>query len=559
MTEHIVETHLKGIALLKDPLLNKQTAFTEKERSAFHLDGLLPPHVETIEQQEYRCYQAYCLKNNNLEKHIYLRALQDRNETLFYKLLLSHITEMLPIVYTPVVGEACIKFSNIYRQPRGLFVAYPHRGKIKEILKNIKSREVKVIVVTDGERILGLGDQGAGGMGIPIGKLSLYTACGGINPANTLPILLDVGTNNQDLHNDPSYIGWRHNRITGKDYDDFIEEFIVAVKETFPGVLLQFEDFAKSHAFPLLKRYQHRLCSFNDDIQGTAAVVVGTLLSAVKVTGNKIADQRIIVFGAGSAGCGISEQIMRVMMHEGLTENEARSRFFMIDQPGLLTDDLPNLLPFQIGLAQNRNALTHWQLKNSNQISFDDVVHNAKATILLGVSAQPHVFTQSIVKDLLKHSKQPIIFPLSNPISQCEALPADILNWTNGAAIVATGSPFDNVIINGEMHSISQCNNSYIFPGVGLGVLASQSTRVTDEMMMAAAIALSDQSPAQKNNHKPLLPLLENIREVSKHIAFAVGKMAIQQGYAPVLNDEQLSKKVEETMWEPIYYTLKHH
>lgn len=542
-----------GKSLLKDDLLNKGTAFNERERELLKLDGLLPPHIENIEEQVARCYTAYLTKDTDIGRHIYLRSLQDRNQTLFYNLLIEYLDEMMPMVYTPVVGDACKRFSEIYRTPRGLFIPYPQRDKIESILDNSPIPNVKVIVVTDGERILGLGDQGAGGMGISIGKLTLYTACGGIDPSCTLPILLDVGTNNIELRNDPHYIGWRHERITGKDYDDFLDAFVQAIKKKFPNVLLQFEDFAQQNAYPLLLRYRDQLCTFNDDIQGTAAVAVSAIIAAVKASNSQLQDQRIAVLGAGSAGCGISEQLVKAMMHAGLSEQEARNRFFMVDRQGLLHQGMNGLLSFQKNLLQPLETINSWQVKDPQYISLLEVIENAKPTILLGVSGQPNQFTKQVVESMLEYTQRPIIFPMSNPTSRCEGNPSDILNWTQGRALIATGSPFKAVNYEGKEFAIAQSNNSYIFPGMGLGILAAKAKRVSDEMFMAATLALSNLAPALHEDNGALLPELKDIRHVSREIAIAVAKKAIEQGHAPKISEQELVQAIDNTIWQPSY------
>jgi malate dehydrogenase (oxaloacetate-decarboxylating) len=548
----------KGQALLRDPLLNKGTAFSAKEKKLFDLFGLLPSNTESIEEQLLRCHDAFLAKDTPLEQHIYLRALQDRNEVLFYRYILDHLVEMMPIIYTPVVGEACQLFHHIYRQPRGLFVSYPERDKMDTILASVaKTRDISVIVVTDGERILGLGDQGAGGLGIPIGKLSLYTACGGIAPAQTLPIILDVGTNNQEKLDDPEYLGWRHARIIGKEYDAFVDDFVQGIKRYFPNVLLQFEDFAQQHAYPLLERYRDQLCTFNDDIQGTAAVAVAAILAATRVANTPLRDQRIAVLGAGSAGCGISKQIVQAMVHQGLSEDEAYSRFYLVDRNGLLDDSMTELLPFQRDFIHSKKSLQDWKLQQSGKINLVDVINNAKPTILLGVSGQPNQFTETIVRTMATYCQRPIIFPLSNPTSRAEATPADLLKWTKGQALVATGSPFDTITIDGNKIDIAQCNNSYIFPGVGLGIVAGKARRVSDKMMMAAAIALSELAPAICTGVGRLLPELSTIRDVSQHIAKAVILEGIREGHMDKMSDAQVEKALQDTMWTPQYETFE--
>ncbi|ARD23555.1 MULTISPECIES: NAD-dependent malic enzyme [Shewanella] len=541
-----------GPAILESPLLNKGTAFSEEERIYFNLEGLIPWVIETIEEQASRAYEQYKSFSNDLDKHIYLRNIQDTNETLFYRLVRNHISEMMPIIYTPTVGLACERFSKNYRRNRGLFISYDNKDRIDDILNNSTRHKVKVIVVTDGERILGLGDQGIGGMGIPIGKLSLYTSCGGISPAYCLAITLDVGTDNPNLLDDPMYMGSRHPRIGGEEYADFIEEFMQAVNRRWPDALIQFEDFAQKNAMPLLERYKDRFCTFNDDIQGTAAVTVGSLLAACKAAGTQLCQQRVAFLGAGSAGCGIAEAIVAQMVAEGISDEQARSQVFMVDRWGLLLDNMPTLLDFQKKLAQKTVNVQQWD-GFSDHISLLDVVNNAKPTVLIGVSGAPGLFTEEIIRAMHSHCERPIVFPLSNPTSRVEATPKDVLHWTSGQALVATGSPFEPVVIEGETYEIAQCNNSFIFPGIGLGVLASGATRVSDEMLMASSRALSECSPLGKNGTGSLLPALEDIQEVSKYIAFAVAKKAIEQELALPCPDELLTQKIDSNFWEPEY------
>ncbi|EKY4214297.1 NAD-dependent malic enzyme [Vibrio alginolyticus] len=545
-----------GPALLATPLLNKGSAFSAEERSSFNLEGLLPESTETIQEQVERAYQQYKSFESDMDKHIYLRNIQDTNETLYYRLVQNHISEMMPIIYTPTVGAACENFSNIYRRGRGLFISYPNRDRIDDLLNNAANHNVKVIVVTDGERILGLGDQGIGGMGIPIGKLSLYTACGGISPAYTLPIVLDVGTNNPQRLADPMYMGWRHPRITGAEYDAFVEEFIQAVQRRWPDALIQFEDFAQKNAMPLLERYKDRVCCFNDDIQGTAAVTVGSLLAACKAAGTQLSKQRITFLGAGSAGCGIAEAIIAQMVSEGISDEQARSQVYMVDRWGLLQEGMPNLLDFQQRLVQKHTNTKEWE-NEGNGFSLLDVMRNAKPTVLIGVSGAPGLFSQEVIEEMHKHCKRPIVFPLSNPTSRVEATPNDIIRWTNGEALVATGSPFEPVVHEGRTYPIAQCNNSYIFPGIGLGVLAVNAKRVTDEMLMESSRALATCSPLAIYGRGALLPPLEEIHLVSKKIAFAVGKKAIEQGVALEITDEALNVAIEQSFWQPVYRRYK--
>lgn len=545
-----------GNGLLELPLLNKGSAFSEEERTRFNLHGLIPHVIENIEEQTQRSYQQYSAFSDAINKHIYLRNIQDTNETLFYHLIEQHLSEMMPIIYTPTVGEACQRFSDIYRRHRGIFISYPDRAHIDDIVQNINKKNVKVIVITDGERILGLGDQGIGGMGIPIGKLSLYTACGGISPAYTLPITLDVGTNNPQLLNDPIYMGWNQPRINGEEYYQFVDQVLNAVKRRWPKALIQFEDFAQKNAMPLLNKYRDQICCFNDDIQGTAAVSVGSLIAASRAAGKQLKDQTIAFLGAGSAGCGIAEQIVAQMVVEGLSDAEARARIFMVDRYGLFTDNQPNLLDFQSKLAQSTERVTGWG-NSEGIISLLDVIQHAKPTVLIGVSGQPGLFTEEVIKALAANCERPIVLPLSNPTSQVEAFPADILEWTEGKALIATGSPFEPVNYQGKIYNISQCNNSYIFPGIGLGVIAAGATRVTDSMLIASSNALADCSPLLKDPNADLLPDLNEIQQVSKFIAFKVAKAAMDAGVAPVLDDEALQQAIEANFWKPEYRDYK--
>ena len=545
-----------GPALIETPLLNKGSAFSKKERENFNLAGLLPPRYETIEEQAKRCYQQYLCFNDNLNKHIYLRAIHDNNETLFYRLVRNHLSEMMPIIYTPTVGDACERFSDIYRSARGLFIAYEDRFQIDDILRNATKGKVKVIVVTDGERILGLGDQGIGGMGIPIGKLSLYTACGGISPAYTLPVMLDVGTNNQKLLDDPMYMGVRHERISQDEYDEFLDLFIKAVKRRWPNVLLQFEDFAQPNAMPLLKRYRNEICSFNDDIQGTAAVTVGSLLAACRIKGEKLSQQKVAFVGAGSAGCGIAEQIVSTMVAEGISDTKARSQIYMVDRFGLLAEGMDGLRDFQSALTQSKEDLEQWTYSGEYP-SLLDVMHCAKPDILIGVSGKPRLFTEQVIRAMYSACPMPIIFPLSNPSKQVEALPEDVIAWTEGKAIVASGSPFEPVHYNDEIFPIPQCNNSYIFPGIGLGVIAAKITSITDAMLIVSSATLAESSPLANTGAGSLLPPLTEIASLSKRIAFAVARQAMREGVAVELSDEQLSAAIERNYWLPEYRDYK--
>lgn len=554
------EVSLTDYALLLNPLLNKGTAFSNEERREFKLFGLLPPEESSIVQQRARSYETYNSKNTDLEKYMYLRDLQDSNETLYYSLLREHLDQMIPIVYTPVVGDACQAFSHIYRRPRGLYIAYPYKDMIDDILKNPRFDSVKVMVVSDGERILGLGDQGAGGMGIPIGKLALYCACAGIHPSDTLPVLLDTGTNNLELLNDPLYIGWRNERVRGQEYDDFIEAFIKAVKKRFPHIVLQWEDFALHNATRLLEKYRDALCTFNDDIQGTATIATAALLSAMHITGIPLSQQRIVILGAGSAGSGIAELIVQTMMEEGVAEAQARSQICMVDKDGLLMQGMANLLPFQQKLLKTKEDLRDWHYEQSKPPNLLDVMKNWRPNALLGVTGQAGLFTQEVITEMARHVQQPIILPLSNPISHSEATPSDLMAWTNNRALIGTGSPFGDIIKNGKPYRVDQTNNVYIFPGIGLGLIAVKAKKVTNRMFVLAAKALSLCSPALYSAEKNLLPPLTEIRETSYKIAYAVAKEAVDAGLAAdFYTDEEIKQCIKAQLWTPEYlpYVLK--
>ena len=543
-----------GPSLLETPLLNKGAAFTEKERRTFNLLGLLPPRYESIEGQVERAYMQYRSFEEPINKHIYLRAVQDNNETLYYRLISEHLVEMLPIIYTPTVGDACEHFSDIYRSARGIFVSYEEREYMSDIMHSVTKDKVKIIVVTDGERVLGLGDQGIGGMGIAIGKLSIYTACGGISPAYTLPVALDVGTNNQTLLDDPMYMGMRHPRIAREEYDAFVDQFIDAAQERWPGVLIQFEDFAQPNAMPILQRHRDRVCCFNDDIQGTAAVTLGTLLAACRKKGEQLREQKIVFVGAGSAGCGIAELIISAMIAQGLDDAQARAQIFMVDRFGLLSEGMEGLMDFQEKLLQSQSAVSAWNKAPQGQYaSLLEVIENVQASVLIGVSGKAGLFTEQIVKQMHSRCAQPIILPLSNPSRHVEAHPQQVIEWTKGQAIVATGSPFGKVEFEGSIYAIAQCNNSYIFPGIGLGVISSKSKVVSDEMLMVASITLSENSPQIEDRTASILPPLTKLPEISQKIAFAVAKMAMSQGHAREMDDEELLQVIDHNFWTPAY------
>ena len=549
--DNVVRARLHGTDLLLNPRLNKGTAFSEEERDAFGLHGLLPPHIGTLEDQRARRMRVLASRETAFGKYSNMRDLQDTNETLFYSLIAHHTEELLPFVYTPAVGEGCQRFSEIWRKPRGLFLSYANRDRMDQILASPRYDDVRCIVVSDGERILGLGDQGAGGMGIPIGKMALYTALAGIPPQHCLPVLLDVGTDNETLLHDPIYIGWQHPRVRGKDYEDLVEDFVAAVMRRWPHILLQWEDFAGTNAAMLLERYRHRLCTFNDDIQGTAAVTTATLLAAVHATGVPLHGQTIALFGSGGAGLGIASLLLSAMREQGLSEDQARQRIYAFNRYGLLVEGGRGIRESQEPWVRPRRDVEGWQLSGETDISLLDVVRNAGITALVGTSAQAGAFTEDIVRAMASHTPRPIIFPLSNPTSCAEATPADLLHWTEGRAIVGTGSPFPPVEVNGKLIPIAQTNNSYIFPGLALGILVSRARRVTDGMVMAAAKALAQLSPALEDKDGRLLPPIAESRKVGLIVAEAVGRQAIAEGVAGISSD--LTAALKAYVWEPVY------
>jgi malate dehydrogenase (oxaloacetate-decarboxylating) len=554
--EKALQVSLSGYDLINSPRLNKGTAFSDHERDIFDLHGLLPPHVGSLDEQVERRLRALDGQSTSFDKYAFLRDLQDTNETLFYALLLRNVEQMLPLVYTPTVGEGCQRFSEIWRKPRGLFLSYPNKDRIAQILGHSRYDGVRCIVFSDGERILGLGDQGAGGMGIPIGKMALYTALGGIHPEHCLPILLDVGTNNEDRLNNPLYIGWRHDRVRGEEYDNFVDVFVQTVKKRWPHVLLQWEDFAGSNAARFLARYREQLCTFNDDIQGTAAVATATLISAINVTGVPLEQQKIVVVGFGSAGIGITNLLAQFMQDTGMSEEEARSQFYAIDRYGLITENTKDLRPDQRLYARREQDVQSWRQPNG-EIALLDVVRNAKPTVLIGVSGQAGAFTEQAVREMAKYATRPVIFPLSNPTSRSEATPQDLLNWTEGRALIGTGSPFEPVDFGGKKTHIAQTNNSYIFPGLALGIVASKAKHVTDTMIKAAAQELVRHLPTQKDKNASLLPPIAQARQLGRLIGQAVGRQAMKDGQAQVANEEALNGELEASIWEPVYISYE--
>jgi malate dehydrogenase (oxaloacetate-decarboxylating) len=547
----------KGRPLLLNPFTNKGTAFTQRERDELDLRGLVPPAVCTIQQQIDRTYENFKAKTSNLEKFIYLSSLQDRNETLFYRLVLEHIDEMMPIVYTPVVGEACQKYSHIYRRGRGLYIAYEHRDRIETILANAGLPNPSVIVVTDGERILGLGDQGAGGMGIPIGKLCLYTLCAGVSPYSTLPITLDVGTDNQERLNDPLYLGMRHPRVRGEAYQEFIDAFVAAVQKVFPHVVLQWEDFLKENALNQLARFRDQLCTFNDDIQGTAGVVLAGLYGALRITGQRMRDQRVVFAGAGASAQGISELLVAALMEDGLSRDEAIRRIWTTDSHGLVTRDRPKLEAFKATYARPAEEVARYTCKDRSRITLLETVENARPTLLIGTSATPGTFDEPVVKAMARLNARPIIFPLSNPTSKTECTPEDATRWSEGRAILATGSPFEPVTHDGRRHRIGQCNNAFVFPGVGLGLTISGARRVSNGMFLEAAKALAAMVKPEDIAECAVYPELARIRECSFAVACATIRRAVAEGHADPEILEHLEKTVEQAMWLPEYLPIR--
>jgi malate dehydrogenase (oxaloacetate-decarboxylating) len=544
--------NLSGRWLLADRYVNKGTAFTEIERQELGLDGLLPPVIEDLATQLDRVAFEYDSKQTDLGRHVFLRALQDRNSVLFYAFLNQNLETVLPIVYTPTVGVACQEWSRIYRRERGLFLSWPQRDRVDELLENVVGdREIDVVVVTDGERVLGLGDLGIGGMGIPVGKLALYTAGGGLDPSRTLPVFLDVGTNNEALLSDPLYLGWRHNRVVGDDYDELVDAFVGALRRRFPNVLLQWEDFAQQHANRLLARHREQICSFNDDIQGTAAVTTAAIVAGMATSNVPITELRIVIVGAGSAGTGIANQAVRAMVASGLAHDEAVARCWLVDRDGLLHDRMEGLLPFQQPFARPWLEVSEWDDDGDGSIELLDVIDRVAPHALVGVSGQPGIFTEAVIRSQASGVERPIVLPLSNPTPRAEAIPADVLAWTEGAALVGTGSPFGPVTVHGRSIPIAQVNNVHVFPGVGLGVVATRARAVSDAMFTAAATTIGDL--AAKNGDGGLLPPITESRTVAREVAFAVARTAIADGLAEPLTDAELTELIDSTVWDPVY------
>ncbi|CUB41584.1 oxaloacetate-decarboxylating malate dehydrogenase [Bacillus cereus] len=552
-----LETTLRGVEVLSTPLLNKGVAFTQEEREELGLKGLLPPAVLTLEEQARRAYEQFCSQPDDLLKNVYLTALHDRNEVLFYRILTDHLREMLPIVYTPTVGVAIQRYSHEYRKPRGVYLSINDPSGIEEAFANIgaTAENIDLVVVTDGEGILGIGDWGVGGINIAIGKLAVYTAAVGIDPSRVLPVILDVGTNREELLDNPFYIGNRHPRITGEAYDEFIDTFVQAVNKQFPKALLHWEDFSSRNARKILDKYRHDICTFNDDIQGTGAVSLAAVLSAVKASGVPLSEHRVVVFGAGTAGIGIVDQVRDAMVRVGVSEEESYKRFWCIDRNGLVTDNMEDLLDFQIPYARKEAEVSEW--KENGVIGLAEVVKHVKPTILIGTSTVAGAFKEEIIKEMASHVERPIILPMSNPTPLAEAKPADLIEWTEGRALVATGSPFEPVTYNGVTYVIGQSNNALIFPGLGLGTIVVRASVMTDGMFAAAAEAVASMVDTSQPG-APILPEVEELRNISEMVAIEVAKVAVAEGVAREnFSDNDIKIAVKEAIWEPEYRQIK--
>ncbi|MGL5585229.1 MAG: NAD-dependent malic enzyme [Plesiomonas sp.] len=544
---------ISGTDLLNDRNLNKGTAFSAQERADFDLDGLLPPQVQTFDAQIERVYQGFLSVSTDIEKYIFLRSLQDRNETLFYALLSQHVEQMTPIIYTPTVGKACQEFSHRYQKPRGLFITPDNVDDMGNLARHFSGKGIKIIVVTDSQGILGIGDQGVGGMGIPIGKLSLYTLAAGIHPACCLPITLDVGTDNQALLDDPMYLGLPHRRLRGEAYDAFIDKFVTQVQRHFPNAVLQWEDFSKSNAFNNLSRYQQVHPSFNDDIQGTGAVVLAGIIGAVRSKHESLSDQHYVVYGAGAGGVGVADQIYAGLLHEGMDEQAARDRIFILDTQGLVCDNREGLDAYKRRYAKPATLMATWQTREAGRADLMEVLTYVPVTVLLGTSGAGGAFTQAHIEALLQHSERPMVFPLSNPTSNCEALPENIFNWSAGRAIVATGSPFADVMFDGKSHRIGQGNNVFIFPGVGLAAVVSQIREISPDIFTTAAFALAECVQPQDLANGTVYPRISDLRTISVHVALAILKEIVRKDPTHALNGKDLLQNIEACMWAPVY------
>ena len=553
-----LEPFVQGSLLLGLPLLNKGTAYTHEERKALKLEELLPPHVTSLEEQKERNYRRYRLIENDLEKHIFLRGLQDRNEVLFFALFADHMAEMLPILYTPTVGDAVKQFSHIYRYPRGFAASTDNIGQLDEALGNTPINDVRLAVATDSSAILGIGDQGFGGLAISIGKLAIYTAAGGLGPDKALPVELDVGTNRADLINDPLYLGVRHRRLSGDEYYAFMDRFVEAFRKRFPNAVMQWEDFGKDTAFAVLERYRHQLPSFNDDIQGTGAVTLAGVLSACRIKGEKLSDQRILVYGAGAGGAGVAQAMLDGLMREGLSEAEALERVFVLDSKGLLLNNR-SMEEYKLKFAKDPAVVQDWPLAGAVPTLYETIVSGG-ITVLLGLSGQPGSFTEPIVQATQANAEHPVIFPLSNPTSSSEAIPEEILRWTGGKALVAAGSPFAPVELGGKTYPIGQGNNAFIFPGLGFGTVLSKAKEVSDGMVLEASYALYDYT--SKHHPARVYPPTSELREVSQYVAARVIRQAIKEGLTKDeriigLNTDAIQAYVAERFWQPRYLPFK--
>jgi len=556
--EEFLEIPFKGIHLLKYPLLNKGVAFTYQERRNLGLLGLLPHLIGTIDTQAHRMYQNFLKEPDDLKKYTYMLNLLDTNETLFYRVVLDHLDEMLPIIYTPTVGRACQLMSHILRRTRGIYITPETIDSIDMIFSNVTRPQVNLIVATDGERILGLGDLGSNGMGIPIGKISLYVAAAGINPTVALPVMLDVGTNNEALLSDPLYLGYRKPRLHGEAYDVFLEQFVTAVRRYFPIALLQWEDFAKHNAFRLLEVYRDRIASFNDDIQGTGAVALAALVSAMRAKRETFSEQRFVLFGFGQAGSGIARNILTALEAEGLTRSEALAHIFAVDREGLLVEGYPGIGDHQELFVHDRSIIADWKIDNPARISLEDVLRNGRATVLVGTSAMPGRFDETVIQRLMQHTDRPVLFALSNPTSKCECVPSLFYKQTAGRGLMAVGSPFPPVHVNGRELVVSQGNNLYIFPGVGLGAMVSGALKVTDRMLLVGSYAVSALMTDEEIGNGNLLPPLANIRRVSLEVAVAVAIEARESGIGMRASDDEIRARIEQAMWYPEYLPYRY-
>lgn len=548
----LIETSLDGALMLECPMINKGSAFTDDERRELGLLGLLPPHVATIEEQLARTYANYLQKSSAQERHIFLTSLQDRNETLFYRLLSEHLAEMVPMVYAPVAGITAQHYSHVYRRPRGLYIAYPQRDAIEAILRNAPYADVRAIVATDGERVAGLGDLGIGGMGIAVGKLTLYTLCGGIHPATTLPIHLDVGTDNQALLDDPLYLGWRHERVRGPDYDAFVEAFVEAVARVFPHALVQWDDFARPNARRLAERYRDRICSFNDDIQGIGAAALAGILAALRCAGGALPEQRVVIAGASTVAGGVADMLVAALRRTGLAPEQARAAIWLVDSHGPVHDGRADLDPLKRAYAQPLARAVEHHLARPHGTSLLEVVRQVRPTILVGASGQPGLFSEAVVREMAEYVERPIIFPLSSPAARGEAAPRQLLEWTGGQALVATSNPLPEAIWPGDIQ-VRQCTSLLIFPGLALGTIASEARRVTGGMLVAAAQALAGMAPAHGGMLSALYPPLGQAREVARQVALAVAAEAQSAGEAPPSSARELGQRVDDLIWRPRY------